>query len=406
MNINIRGSKGAVTVEASLVLPLFVCAVLTIAFIIKIVYVQETVQHAINGTADEMASAGYAYCILGLKELSDTANEALEKGQNALNSQVAPFSKLIDDVEILVGNSGVNSDDKKTGDADNKGNIDINTAKDDFKSAVNSGKGILNDPAGFVKSVGCLISAGAFNDLKTELCIPLVKVYLNKYFSQDGKIGAAKRLRLMNISGGMDGLDFSSSRFFENNNDDIDIVVRYEIKLPIPFRIVPAICMEQRVVQKAWTYGDKGKASGNEGFENDIWSLGNLQRGQSIREIFGANLPFDFPVIASFNSGTATMIKSMDTTAPYYQNTENTKEKIMEYAGELKKFNGGKSGNTKIDGSSITKKVLKLVIPENELSENAQAVIDECRQLSTAYGIDLQIIRYEKKKVDDENDER
>jgi hypothetical protein len=293
---------------------------------------------------------------------------------------------------------------KESGEANNFGMIE--SVKNDFTEAINSKNGILENPLKFLKSAACMISAGAFDDLKTELCIPVTRLYLKKYFTQGGSIDFDKRLRLMNIAGGMKGFNLDGSHFFEDSSDNIDITVRYKLELPIPFRIIPSIEMEQRAVQRAWTSGDAGSAAINKNQSGDIWSLGNLERGQIIRQTFGANLPFDFPVIASFYSGTATMIKSMDTTAAYYQNSENLKEKVMGYIKELKDFKGGKHGSTEITEDSISQRNLKLVIPENSLTPDNQAALDECTRLSAANGIQVEVIRYQEKKVNSTDDKK
>lgn len=43
-----NSNKGTITVEASIVLPIFICAILTIGFLTKVVYVHEKIQNVIN----------------------------------------------------------------------------------------------------------------------------------------------------------------------------------------------------------------------------------------------------------------------------------------------------------------------------------------------------------------------
>lgn len=395
--MKLKSIKGSVTVEASLALPIFIGAVLSIAFLIKLVYVQEVVQHAINGAADEMAATGYVYYISGIKGINDTVNSGLESGENAVKSQASSVSNLLGDIGKLTGDSNNSSNEA--------GGFEmIKTIKNDFTNAINSKNGILENPLTFLKNVACMISAGAFDDFKTELCIPITRLYLKKYFTQNENIDFNKRLKFLNIAGGIDGFNLNNSHFFEDSNDNIDIRVRYKLELPIPFRIIPSIEMEQRAVQRAWTSGDVGSAATDKNQSGGVWSLGNLERGRIIRQTFGANLPFEFPVIANFDSGTATMIKSMDTTAAYYQNSENLKEKIMGYTKELKNFKGGRHGDAEVNGSSINQRVLKLIIPENDLTSSNQAALDECARLSETYGIRIEIIRYQQKKVDNADD--
>ena len=51
--------KGSVTVEASIVFPIFVCVIISIIFLIKAVIVHEIIQHAINEAAHELSAASY-----------------------------------------------------------------------------------------------------------------------------------------------------------------------------------------------------------------------------------------------------------------------------------------------------------------------------------------------------------
>ena len=53
--------------------------------------------------------------------------------------------------------------------------------------------------------------------------------------------------------------------------------------------------------------------------DGSVWMLDNFSRGQIIRRAMGGDLPYDFPVIARFSGGEAVMIKSLDLTAPGYQ---------------------------------------------------------------------------------------
>lgn len=55
----ILNSKGSLTVEAALFLPVFIIAVLTIGFIMKIFYVQEYVQHALADETTKIAAEAY-----------------------------------------------------------------------------------------------------------------------------------------------------------------------------------------------------------------------------------------------------------------------------------------------------------------------------------------------------------
>ncbi|MDI3477151.1 MAG: hypothetical protein PWQ59_676 [Thermoanaerobacterium sp.] len=85
-----NSNKGTITVEASIVLPIFICAILTIGFLTKVVYVHEKIQNVINESANELACFAYlsnksVEGIKGsLKDLNKTGltfiDDAIEEG--------------------------------------------------------------------------------------------------------------------------------------------------------------------------------------------------------------------------------------------------------------------------------------------------------------------------------------
>jgi filamentous hemagglutinin len=84
--------------------------------------------------------------------------------------------------------------------------------------------------------------------------------------------------------------------------------------------------------------------AGNAGFwqsslaaESSVWDLSPFARGQSIEQTLGANLPQNFPVIDKFNwdTGVATSIKSIDLTAPSYQNMSTLSNTLNGYVNSV-----------------------------------------------------------------------
>jgi hypothetical protein len=236
-NYGSHKNNGAVTIEASIVLPLFICVALSIAFFIKVVYTHEIIQHALNQTANEISQLSYIYHASGVKSIEE------EIFQNIGNE----VGELEDIPEEL---------------------------RDMLYSVI---KGIYEDD---------------FN----RLCSTLTKIYMGKYFT-DGEIkDPDKKLKKLNIDDGMNGLDMSMSSFFVDDKNDIDMIVRYKIDIPVPIKIFPPLHFVQRATVKAWLFGDE-IINDN---EEDIWSLDNFTRGRKIRKMFGANLPFNYNFYTSY----------------------------------------------------------------------------------------------------------
>lgn len=328
-----KQGKGSITLEASIVLPLFICILISVIYLIKLVYTHELVQHAIDEAAWEVASSAYVYRASELKEA-----EALIK-----NNLAGIFG---DDEEISGLFSGIAAD-------------------------------------------------ALANKAKAELFVPVAQMYTAKYIAQEG-LDADSRLRMLNIKNGISGMDFSQSGFLQDSEENVEIVVSYEMELPLPVNILPDLKIVQRAVSKAWLSGDEPSEDDEEA--DDIWLLGNLERGTKIRTIFGANLPYSFPVISSFESGKAILIKSMDLTDESYQYAFNVRETLEGYIDELAGFRGQETpwGSKKIVISSkaITARQLILVIPENELLPEVEQMLGICASYASGRGVELKVVRY------------
>ncbi|MDD3931756.1 MAG: TadE/TadG family type IV pilus assembly protein [Eubacteriales bacterium] len=131
---------------------------------------------------------------------------------------------------------------------------------------------------------------------------------------------------------------------------------------------------------------------------DSIWSLGNFERGKRIRSIMGANLPETFPVIARFENGTATSIKSMDLTATSYQDQSSFEERIQQHLQSLHSFCGAdyhRSGvHIEIAEADITCRRLLLVIPENSTQPWLNDALSECSAEAGMLGLELEVVRY------------
>lgn len=383
-------SDGSVTVEAALIMPVVLCAFFTIIFIIKAVYTYDMVQHAIDGAACEMASSGYIYHMSGIRSLHDTARNAVNDRADVFKSQIGSVFDSYNSIKNI-------KDGMFQGLPDISDSAElISNAEESFKKMLAEGEQIIENPVDELKNIACYFASDTLNDAKTQLFIPLVKLYMKKYLATGKQEDVDEKLERLNIVDGFDGLDFSESSFFADRQENIDIVVRYKIMLPLPIPFIDGLQIVQRSKAKAWMEGDE-LINSPEAFD-DIWSLSNFQRGRKIQRIFGANLPSNFPVISKFENGKAVMIKSMDLTAASYQTGDNAKNTLMGYVKKLSSFEGqekpwGADGIV-IKKEEIKEKELFLVIPENELSDENERLLSDMEGIAQTYGITLVVKRY------------
>ena len=128
-----------------------------------------------------------------------------------------------------------------------------------------------------------------------------------------------------------------------------------------------------------------------------LWSLSNFERGLSIRSTFGANLPATYPVIASWNNGNATAIKSIDLTAPGYAVSGELTEKVQGFISDLSSFSGTEdpwgASEISISEDMISSRTLVIVIPDNAPDSVYEELL-ACHSNANAQGIELVIEEY------------
>jgi hypothetical protein len=336
------------------------------AFFIRVVQVHERLQHAISQSALEIAGISYLYGISGVLDVQREAEALTERGVDKITDTIGKVAQFNDWLPQSVSNE-----------------IDRQFA--DIAPALNDTVNgfLFGNLAGFMTG---------------------------KYLNNSGSPGIQNSLDGSNIAGESSGLDFRGSSFLTNGGEDVKVNVSYTFMIPIPVKWLSRMGVTQSAYARAWLFGDKTVVPQDDpvAFEDDIWSLGNFERGNKIRGIFHANLPNNFPVIASYSSGVATGIHSLDTTADSYQTPKGIGKKIDEYVDELVKYKGQETpyGSNKIviPPGDIKAKRLVLVIPRNEISPEVSSEIDRCIRNALDKGIILQVERYATKNVENIKD--
>jgi len=392
-------NKGSTAIEAAIVLTVFISVILSVSLLMKVIYTYEIMQNAISLTANELSSYSYLYYLSGIEGIHDKFYKKVEEfigeisfdekygGENTVKRTTSRFHENTDIFNI----DSADANDLKHAsildvDLQNEESLDI-ALQDELKSLLYS------------------VIKGTYDDSTDQLFIPIIKMCIKKYLVTDEIREPDERLKILNIAGGFNGLDFSMSEFFRDENDTISIVVRYKINMPVPVNILPQFTVIQKASVRGWLGGDEVIDQAKNRTNEDIWSLDNFTRGRKIREIFGANLPFTFPVIARYDNdtGTVMMIKSMDLTLTYYQNPSAVSKKIRLYIDELKAYKGQEVpwGKDKIviKNSDIAKRQLTLVIPNNPINSEVEQEIEHCRLYAADNGVDLNVVKYGTKQM-------
>lgn len=174
------------------------------------------------------------------------------------------------------------------------------------------------------------------------------------------------------------------------------------LRLSLRYEVKSAFFTKQAEVKSIVPLWTKGRAArSDEEIEEDetydsIWSLSNFDRGARFRELYGANLPFNFPVIAALNGGEAISIKSMDLTAPSYSTEIMATHQIDQHAMTLARFDGITWGERTILPGEIKTRRLRLIIPENAPDYATDAYFSNLERNLRMQGVTLEVIRHGK----------
>lgn len=198
-----------------------------------------------------------------------------------------------------------------------------------------------------------------------------------------------------------ESINFNKSKFF-NKGDRVELKLVASLKplFPLFDGLLGPIKIESEISFRTFSKGDMPKIITKDQEELNVWALDPLERGRVIREAFGANLPFNYPVVAIYESGKVSMIKSLDHTCPSYENKDVLYKTIKKMIDNLYAFEGRNFAGTNIEAKDIKARELILVMPENSLTMSQENAIREARNYSMIKGITFNLKNYQVKEID------
>lgn len=191
----------------------------------------------------------------------------------------------------------------------------------------------------------------------------------------------------------IEDINLFKSSFYHSDTNQFQIVGECSVKTYIHTQIN----LSYSVDCAAWGDGrmptvwieDEAQDNGS------IWSEDNFTRGKILRQMFGANLPDNFPVIAAYENGTAVMIKSLNHTSKSYKDASVFEKTIKEMIDSLAAFNGAEYAGIVIKAEDIQSRRLILIMPENDLSPGQDAALKSLIIYSMSKFVMLDLQRYQ-----------
>lgn len=335
--------RGALTIEASISYSIFLMIIVTMLYIMRIVYAYGLIQHAVSQTAKEMSMYTYIYQVSGLNELNQQAADAASGRAEQFNA----------DVE------------------------DVISFYQDFSSGnLTASYGGTTNPTDILKNIAAALMKEGSAEINHQLFEMVVRPLLAGYIGADSPEqgnAADTRLRALRIVDGMNGLNLNSSRFFEDG-ETIDLVVCYTIDPILPVDILPELHLVNRACVRGMngeTVFSESNAQENETGEKEedsVWDKTAVERGKQIQEQEGLrNLPDNFPVFSSYDpaSGKATAVQSIDIRDVSYQDVSRLKSAIRKKCQNMEDFENKTYGGVTLDAEDIKSKELILYIPSS-----------------------------------------
>ena len=213
-----RCSKGSLTVEAACFLVIFVMAFMLVVSFGRLARAQVVMQHAINDTALQISQYGYVLTKAGVTgQLVQTGNRAKQ-----VRSDSAQIVGAVSELSNAIGgisDGGISESDIGQ----------LRSAASSMQDAGNIVSGYFKDPQSLLTGILALGQAGVEEYVGSAVISHIagdqVEAYLGTLTDDPNAY-----LKELGIVGGLDGLDFSDSRFAAGGTQDVQITVRFTVK--------------------------------------------------------------------------------------------------------------------------------------------------------------------------------
>lgn len=404
-NVRKKAEKknGSMTLEATIAIPIFMFAILSIAFFTRVIHIQNQVQKALNQAAIEMASYSYIYHVSGLRnthdEMKDIFNNAEGRAEERFTTAINVYTSL---------QKGINDIQDSTNALKNANYTEIEVYKTayseiegvyrDIGDAILTGEEliqkVLEDPKAEMVSTIALLSNGGIEALKGHLGGEYARLIMNKHLDQ--RVFRPTNVGAYIINPGNSGIksiDFTETSIFKDNKT-IDLKVSYVVDVRLPINLVPNLNIQQRATIKGFLDGDGSYSSGvdagqvieeqkseeklenKEDLENheekdSIWDIGPLSRGKLIKEWELERLGYE-------QENYIIEVRSIDLYSNTYQEPTRTKSTLKRSID-----NFIEKTNDNID----KKKIFVVVFPEDSLTPKNRKVLNEIKAYSAQNGI-------------------
>ena len=266
MNKKIISEQGYITIEATIVLSIYLFAFFMLFSFIHLCRAQMKLSIAVNNAAKEISQYSYLYGMTGLNESIGNLAVRADGEKEDYSTIASDLGKLYDQISRLQngGASGISSA-IKTMDVDN-----VYSQLDNAKSHTTEIASILKDkmknPRETLMGVAAILGSGAAEEVKNVVAENLAKALVKNNLKSsesdgDGEINAfLHHLGIKKVGKSyLDSIDFSKSRLYEKGTNEIKIIAKYQVQLLPLLNLDTSFEISQTARTRGWLLGDSDK---------------------------------------------------------------------------------------------------------------------------------------------------
>lgn len=262
--MNNEKQKGSLTVEAAIVIVMFIFGYVAIANISNFIRAQMIIQYSITQAAKEISAYCYIVSKTGLMEDSARLGEEAASAKADADEVIATMDKLFQTVENGA-ETITNETEKITFDGDWEATLEgienvENLTQEEYQKMVDAANVMMDsaeeyfgNPKQILKGLVSVAKDEGFQAIKSyAIAAPISKILVKKQIDAytDDK-DAPDILARLGVVGGMDGLNFMGSTLF-NDGKTIIVSVTYTMKVELPFIEEKEFMYKQTASTEAW----------------------------------------------------------------------------------------------------------------------------------------------------------
>lgn len=254
--IKMSSGSGSATVEAAIVMPVFLIAFFTLAYLIRIFFAYNTMQAALQNVARSIGSSSYFYYASGLKDYTDKlqdrankANETLADQKDTIINTVTSFNELLSTSETTVTDSSGITQEGIQNLIDSAQNL-----QGSFEDSKELFQSIAEDPGAQIKLLLTVFAQNVTYEARNQLVRAIAGSMLDTELKRKFHKDVSDVYLDLGIKDGIQSINFSQTEVF-GDKESLDIVIYYTVHVPAPFSLIPEMQLCNRVKVIAWTGG-------------------------------------------------------------------------------------------------------------------------------------------------------